>query len=108
MREKSRTEQIGSSLEDTTREVFFPTAPTWQHQGACLGTHPGLFFPERWQSTKPAKKICKNCEVKEECLQFALDIGERFGIWGGMSEKERRKFRAKLARQDRKNNSNIH
>ena len=108
MREKNRTEQIGSNLEDTTREVFFPEPPAWQRQGACLGAHPDLFFPEKGQSTKPAKKICKNCQVKEECLQFALDRGERFGIWGGMSEKKRRKFKAKRARRDRNNGSNIH
>ena len=108
MREKNRTEQVGSNLEDTSYEVFFPSPPKWQRQGACLGAHPDLFFPERGQSTQPAKEICKICQVKEECLQFALDINERFGIWGGMSEGERRKFKAKHAQKTKDNGSSAH
>ena len=108
MREKSRTEQIGSNLEDTSREVFFPKPPKWQRQGACLGAHPDLFFPERGQSTKPAKEICKSCKVKEECLKFALDGSEQFGVWGGMSERQRKRLRMGRARKDMNNGSNIH
>jgi WhiB family redox-sensing transcriptional regulator len=52
-----------------------------------------LFFPERGASTRKAKAICNACEVKAECLDYAIVNGEKFGIWGGMSERERRRVR---------------
>lgn len=65
----------------------------WQDQANCLGVDPELFFPERGQSTKEPKAVCGGCEVRMECLEFALQHGEKFGIWGGMSERERRRIR---------------
>lgn len=50
-----------------------------------------LFFPEKGGTTAPAKRICGLCPVVAECLQFALDHDERFGIWGGKSERRRLK-----------------
>ena len=52
-----------------------------------------MFFPDRGGSTVKAKAICKECKVIEECLEFAVDRKERFGIWGGKSELERRAIR---------------
>ena len=57
------------------------------------GTDPDLFFPERGASTKEAKEVCRGCVVREDCLEYALQNGEKFGIWGGMSERERRRIR---------------
>ena len=65
----------------------------WQDQAACLGMDPDLFFPERGASTREAKSICRSCMVRVDCLEFALRNGEKFGIWGGMSERERRRIR---------------
>ena len=65
----------------------------WQDQALCAQTDPEAFFPEKGGSTREAKKICIGCEVKSECLEFALARDERFGIWGGMSERERRRLR---------------
>jgi len=65
----------------------------WQEQANCLGVDPDLFFPERGASTREAKGVCQGCVVKQNCLEFALENGEKFGIWGGMSERERRKLR---------------
>jgi WhiB family redox-sensing transcriptional regulator len=65
----------------------------WKSKANCAGVEPDLFFPERGTSTKEAKEVCKGCVVKEECLEFALTNGERFGIWGGLSERERRQLR---------------
>lgn len=59
----------------------------------CLGINPDLFFPERGASTKEAKEVCMGCQMREECLEYALANGEKFGIWGGMSERERRRLR---------------
>ena len=67
--------------------------PAWQRYANCLGVDPDLFFPERGGSTREAKEVCRGCVVREECLQYALDNSEQFGIWGGMSERERRRLR---------------
>jgi hypothetical protein len=67
--------------------------PEWQARALCAQTDPEAFFPEKGGSTRDAKRICARCEVKENCLQYALDHDERFGIWGGLSERERRKIK---------------
>ena len=74
---------------------------SWQGQANCLGVDPDLFFPERGASTREAKGVCRGCVVREECLEYALVNGEKFGIWGGLSERERRRIRRQrtLARQ---------
>lgn len=65
--------------------------PAWQEHAACRGIGTDLFFPphgdpnHRW---KEAKKICEGCLVRAECLEFGLM--DRVGVWGGMTEKERR------------------
>ena len=65
----------------------------WQSESLCAQTDPEAFFPEKGGSTRDAKKICGSCEVRAECLEYALQNDERFGIWGGLSERERRKLR---------------
>jgi WhiB family redox-sensing transcriptional regulator len=56
----------------------------------CAETDPEVFFPEKGGSTRDARKVCRGCEVRAECLEFALENGIRHGIWGGLSERERR------------------
>ena len=68
-------------------------AQSWQEQALCAETDPEAFFPEKGGSTREAKKICTGCEVKAQCLEYALSNDERFGIWGGLSERERRRLR---------------
>jgi WhiB family redox-sensing transcriptional regulator len=65
----------------------------WQTDSLCAQTDPEAFFPEKGGSTREAKKICGSCEVRSSCLEYALENDERFGIWGGLSERERRKLR---------------
>lgn len=65
----------------------------WQADALCAQTDPESFFPEKGGSTREAKKICAACDVRAECLEYALQNDERFGIWGGLSERERRKLR---------------
>ena len=65
----------------------------WQADSLCAQTDPEAFFPEKGGSTRDAKRICTTCEVKVQCLDYALKNDERFGIWGGLSERERRKLR---------------
>jgi WhiB family redox-sensing transcriptional regulator len=73
----------------------------WQERSNCLGVDPDLFFPERGASTREAKAVCKGCEVRVECLEYALAHGEKFGIWGGLSERERRRVRRQRALERR-------
>ena len=63
----------------------------WQSRANCMGVDPDLFFPERGASTREAKEVCRGCVVRENCLELAN--GEKFGIWGGLSERERRRVR---------------
>jgi WhiB family redox-sensing transcriptional regulator len=65
----------------------------WQERALCAQTDPEAFFPEKGGSTREAKKVCASCEVRVECLEFALANDERFGIWGGLSERERRRVK---------------
>ena len=65
----------------------------WQRRANCMGVDPDLFFPERGASTREAKEVCRGCVVREDCLEYALENAEKFGIWGGMSERERRRLR---------------
>ncbi|TFD29421.1 WhiB family transcriptional regulator [Cryobacterium cryoconiti] len=70
---------------------------SWQSDSLCAQTDPEAFFPEKGGSTRDAKKICSSCEVRTQCLQYALANDERFGIWGGLSERERRKLRKRAS-----------
>lgn len=71
----------------------FENPDEWQALGLCKQTDPEIFFPEKGGSTREAKQVCQNCEVRDKCLQYALNNDERFGIWGGLSERERRKLK---------------
>jgi len=66
---------------------------SWQERALCAQTDPESFFPEKGGSTREAKKVCLTCDVRSECLEYALGHDERFGIWGGLSERERRKLK---------------
>ena len=73
----------------------------WQEQANCLGVDPDLFFPERGASTGKRRRYVRGCVVREECLEFTLRNGEKFGIWGGLSERERRRIRRQRAQAAR-------
>jgi WhiB family transcriptional regulator, redox-sensing transcriptional regulator len=80
-------------LEDLREALGLDDGLAWQDGANCTGANADLFFPERGASTRAAKAICRECQVRVECLEFAITTGEKFGIWGGMSERERRKVR---------------
>ena len=61
-------------------------------KGLCM-TEPDRWYPEKGGTTKEAKKVCQRCPVREPCLDYAMAAGERYGVWGGLSERERRKLR---------------
>jgi WhiB family redox-sensing transcriptional regulator len=74
-------------------EMFESIEEQWQERALCAQTDPEAFFPEKGGSTREAKRICLGCEVRDECLEYALAHDERFGIWGGLSERERRRLK---------------
>jgi WhiB family redox-sensing transcriptional regulator len=68
----------------------------WQDRALCAQTDPEAFFPEKGGSTREAKRVCRGCDVRAECLEYALENDERFGIWGGLSERERRRIKRQV------------
>lgn len=65
----------------------------WSERAACKDLAGDIFFPDRGTSAAPAKAVCAGCPVRLECLDYALKAKERFGIWGGLSERERQRIR---------------
>ncbi|MDY6049009.1 MAG: WhiB family transcriptional regulator [Corynebacterium sp.] len=78
-------------------DLFAAVEQEWQDQALCAQTDPEAFFPEKGGSTREAKRICRACGVRDDCLEYALQHDERFGIWGGLSERERRKLKKRLS-----------
>uniref|UniRef100_UPI000CEBDC03 WhiB family transcriptional regulator n=1 Tax=Blastococcus atacamensis TaxID=2070508 RepID=UPI000CEBDC03 len=74
-------------------EAVPATGEEWRLDALCAETDPEAFFPEKGGSTRDAKRVCTGCPVRAQCLEFALANDERFGIWGGLSERERRRVR---------------
>lgn len=65
----------------------------WSAYGGCASADPDLFFPEPGADTAPAREICRSCPVRRMCLDYALETRQKFGIWGGMTENQRRRLR---------------
>lgn len=83
----------------TQREWYEPTdirpneTGNWEDDALCAQIGPEEFFPEKGNSVQQAKKICERCDVKPDCLQYALDNGVDSGVWGGLSAQERRRLK---------------
>ncbi len=67
----------------------------WRNRAACAGLDTQLFFPSQGESISEAKEICASCPVRVECADYALASGQRFGIWGGTTERDRRRERGR-------------
>ena len=83
----------------TPRMDSWPEPPEWMGGALCAQTDPEAFFPEKGASTKAAKRICGSCPVRDECLEYAIENEVRFGVWGGLSDRERRRV-ARQRRED--------
>ena len=70
-----------------------PDGLDWHDQALCAQTDPEAFYPDKGGSTREAKRVCRSCDVRAECLEYALEHDERHGVWGGMSERERRRLK---------------
>src|SRR5947208_5568278 len=78
----------------------------WRHRAACLDEDPELFFPigntgPALLQIEEAKAVCRRCEVMDTCLRWALETGQDAGVWGGLSEDERRALKRRNARARR-------
>ncbi len=87
---------IGASRPGAAVGSEFPwallEAEQWMADALCAQVGTDEWFPEKGGTTLPAKAVCASCDVRAQCLQYALEHGERYGIWGGLSEKERRRL----------------
>jgi WhiB family redox-sensing transcriptional regulator len=71
---------------------------SWRQRAACRGVDPDVFYPATDEEAEEAKAVCAVCSVREACLEYALNNRERDGVWGGATERERRR----MLRQRRK------
>ena len=76
---QSRTPQSTNVFDDLS----------WREDALCAQVDPELFFPEKGQPSRDAKKICATCDVREQCLQWAMAANQRHGVWGGLTARER-------------------
>ena len=77
-------------------------AARWRELAACRGTDLNLFFPERGESAEPARQVCAACPVRQPCLDYAITNRISDGIWGGLTERERRALRSGWVRASRR------
>ena len=83
---------------DLTALPLHPTPPDfWQDRAACFGVEPDVFFPISEEEAGPALAFCGVCRIREECLSWALKNGERYGVWGGTTEQQRRRLQRHVA-----------
>jgi WhiB family redox-sensing transcriptional regulator len=69
-----------------------PPPDHWQQQAACYGIDPDVFFPTSEEEAAEALDFCAECRIREICLAWALKNGERYGVWGGLTEQQRRRL----------------
>lgn len=84
-----------------SREVKLPEAPdaeqdqnNWRAEAICASgdIETAVFFSDMKSSIETAKEICASCAVRSDCLEYAMSAGEKFGVWGGLTVKERRRL----------------
>lgn len=77
---------------DTGDRVVTVKQIVWRELGACRGLEPSIFYPEDDDDADDAKAVCASCSVRVACLEFALTAREKQGVWGGATERERRRI----------------
>ena len=77
-------------------------AARWREQAACRGADLGVFFPERGESAGPARQVCAACPVRQPCLDYAISNRITHGVWGGLTERERRALQSRCVRASRR------
>jgi WhiB family redox-sensing transcriptional regulator len=77
-------------------------AARWRELAACRGTGLEVFFPGRGESAGPARQVCAGCPVRQPCLDYAITNRIAYGVWGGLTERERRALRSGWVRASRR------
>lgn len=85
-------------LRSTDDESEPGMTASWRQRAACRGVDPSIFYPISDEAADEAKAICASCAVRQSCIEYALAAREREGVWGGLTERERRR----IVRQRRK------
>ena len=93
-RAPNRTPNLSPTSLSEYEAVFLQE---WRKEALCISQPPDLFFPESAKSNSPAKRICEMCAVRLECLDYAIETNQQFGIWGGTVERERSTIRKMMA-----------
>lgn len=88
------TDRHVGRIDASRREV------SWQDAGLCAQADPALFYPEQGESAAAARRVCRACPVREQCLAYALETGQEWGVWGGTTERERQRVRAARRRDE--------
>ena len=89
----SQRPKAATVREPALREaVWSATETAWRERGACKGLDPQIFYPETDEEADTAKRVCAQCHVQTACLEYALQFREREGVWGGTTERERRRI----------------
>ena len=76
-------------------------AARWRELAACRGTDLEVFFPGRGETAGPARQVCAGCPVRQPCLDYAITNRIAYGVWGGLTERERRALQSRWARASR-------
>jgi WhiB family redox-sensing transcriptional regulator len=77
---------------------YLPVELEWQRDALCSQTDPEAFYPDKGSSPSAAKTVCMACPVRQACLDWAIDTYEPFGVWGGMTERQRKNERGRRSR----------
>ncbi|MFD3516281.1 WhiB family transcriptional regulator [Streptomyces sp. NPDC058657] len=87
-------------MTTTTGRTIALAVPDWQWRGACREENPEVFFPHSTNEVlaEVAKSWCARCPVQKPCLQWALETRQDYGVWGGLTEKERRRLHGRKPR----------
>ena len=80
-------------LSKTSPAPAIATIGTWTARARCAETDPEIFFPPADDPASEARRVCAQCPVRKDCLAYALDADEQYGIWGGLDPKERQHVR---------------
>jgi len=90
--QEESTQQLGRVAIRSDGDSPEPDPKAWKLRARCRGVNPAEFFPIDSLGVEAAQKVCQDCEVRVECLEFALEKPQEFGVWGGASERERRRI----------------
>lgn len=90
----SRSSEQRSELRTYLSSALLRWHEPWMAEAICAQTDPEAFYPEKGEATADAKRICQGCPVRQVCLEYAMEHKELFGVWGGLSVRDRRKLSA--------------